>query len=187
MTLRFDLLSTPLAGLHLLQRKPLTDARGYLQRLFDAEELLACGWTQAIAQVNHTQTLHCGSVRGLHLQLPPQSEMKLITCLRGEVWDVAVDLRKKSPTFLHWHASLLSAENKRSYLIPAGFAHGFQALTDEVEMMYCHSAPYAPSCEMGLNPLDQALAITWPLAITEMSDKDRHWPMLESQFEGVSV
>lgn len=187
MTQRFDLIPQLLAGLHLLQRKPLADARGYLQRLFCAEELAGLGWTQPVAQVNHTYTLRKGSVRGLHLQLPPHAEMKLISCLRGEVWDVAVDLRKNSPTFLQWHAEILSAENQRSYLIPAGFAHGFQTLSDEVEMLYCHSQPYVPSCEMGLHVLDDSLAIKWPFAITEMSDKDRQWTRLDGSFQGVTV
>lgn len=187
MTSQFELLSTPIAGLHVLQRKPLIDTRGYLQRLFDAEALTVCGWQQAIAQVNHTMTLRRGSVRGMHLQLAPHAEMKLISCLRGEVWDVALDLRRNSPTFLQWHAQLLSADNKCSYVIPAGVAHGFQTMCDEVEMLYCHSAQYAPACEMGVNPVDPRLAIAWPLAITEMSDKDRQWRMLGGDFKGVEV
>lgn len=187
MMQRFDALPTPMAGLHLLQRKPLSDARGFFQRLFCAEELAEFGWTEAVAQVNHTLTLSKGSVRGLHLQLAPHAEMKLITCLRGAVWDVALDVRKDSATFLQWHAEILSAENQRSYLIPPGFAHGFQTLCDDVEMLYCHSQPYAPSGERGLNVLDGRLAITWPLAIAGMSDKDRQWPMLDAGFEGVNV
>lgn len=187
MTSRFDQLSTPIQGLMVLQRKPLADARGYLQRLFDADALAACGWHQAVAQVNHTLTLRRGSVRGMHVQRAPQAEMKLISCLRGAVWDVALDLRQNSPTFLQWHAQLLSAENHCAYLIPAGVAHGFQTMCDEVEMLYCHSAPYAPSCELGVNPLDARVAISWPLPVTEISDKDQQWPMLDGEFEGVIV
>ncbi|WP_423682102.1 dTDP-4-dehydrorhamnose 3,5-epimerase family protein [Undibacterium sp. WLHG33] len=187
MAQRFELLTTPIIGLSLLQRRPLADARGYFQRLFCADELVEFGWTQGVAQVNHTQTLEKGSVRGLHLQLPPHAEMKLITCLQGAVWDVAVDLRKDSPTFLQWHAEVLSAENKRSFLIPQGFAHGFQTLTDHVEMLYCHSHAYQPTAEMGLNVFDERLAIGWPLPVTAMSDKDRQWLLLDDDFEGVSV
>lgn len=165
----------------------MSDARGYLQRLFCSNELTEFGWTHAIAQINHTLTRRRGSVRGLHLQLPPHAEMKLITCLRGEVWDVAVDLRQHSDTFLQWHAVHLSADNQRSYLIPAGFAHGFQTLSDDVEMLYCHSAPYAPTCEMGVHALDERLAISWPLPIADMSDKDTNWVRLRPDFQGVSL
>lgn len=187
MTSCFNILDTPFAGLRLIRRQQFGDARGYLQRLFCVEELAAAGWTQPVAQVNHTYTKRAGSVRGLHLQLPPNSEMKLITCLRGEVWDVALDLRADSPTFLKWHAVHLSAENKTSYLIPQGFAHGFQTLTNEVEMLYCHSHAYVPSSEMSVNPFDARLDISWPLAMADISDKDRNSSMLSKDFQGVDV
>lgn len=184
---RFEISSTPLDNLYLLQRKVLGDQRGYFQRMFCATDLAELGWHEPIAQVNHTYTAVKGSIRGMHLQLPPSAEMKLITCMKGEVWDVALDLRADSATFLQWHAVLLSQANQRSYLIPAGFAHGFQTMSDEVEMLYCHSKPYAPADEMGLNPFDGRLAIKWPLGVTEMSDKDRNWPMLSKEFQGVIV
>jgi dTDP-4-dehydrorhamnose 3,5-epimerase len=187
MTQRFDLLLTPLPDLHVLLRKPLGDARGYLQRLFCADELASFGWSQAVAQINHTFTARKGSVRGLHLQVPPHAEMKLITCLRGEVWDVAVDLRSGSPTFLQWHAEFLSADNRRSYLIPPGFAHGFQTLSDEVDMMYCHSQSYAPASELSVNPFDARINIRWPLAVADISDKDSNSSMLNKDFQGVGV
>ena len=187
MTQRFDIVETDLAGLRVIKRQPIGDARGYLQRLFCSEELAAAGWLAPVAQVNHTYTKRAGSVRGLHLQLAPFAEMKLITCMRGEVWDVAVDLRANSATFLKWHALLLTAENKTSYLIPPGFAHGFQTLTDEVEMLYCHSQAYTPSSEMGLNVLDKKLNVSWPMAITDMSEKDKNWPMLDDAFQGIHV
>jgi dTDP-4-dehydrorhamnose 3,5-epimerase len=187
MTQRFDVLATPLSDLHLLQRKVLGDARGYLQRLFCADELASVGWAQAVAQINHTLTVRKGSVRGLHLQLPPHAEMKLITCLRGEVWDVAVDLRAGSPTFLQWHGELLSADNFRSYLIPPGFAHGFQSMSDEAEMLYCHSQSYMPSSELNVNPFDTRIDIRWPLAVADMSEKDRHSAMLSKDFQGVEI
>lgn len=187
MTRRFNLLATPLPDLHVFQRQHLGDARGYLQRLFCADELASFGWTQAVAQINHTFTIKKGSVRGIHLQMQPHSETKLITCLRGEVWDVAVDLRADSLTFLQWHAELLSADNQRSYLIPPGFGHGFQTLTDEVEMVYCHSQSYIPASEMSINPFDANIGVTWPLIVTEMSDKDRNTAMLTKDFMGVEV
>src|SRR3954471_20029197 len=130
----------PLRGLKLVERERREDARGFLSRLFDAGELAQAGWTGGIAQVNHTKTTGSGTVRGMHFQLPPHADTKLVSCLRGEVWDVAVDLRAESPTFMHWHAERLSASNGRAMLIPAGFAHGFQSLEDDVELVYCHSA-----------------------------------------------
>src|SRR5690554_6695588 len=105
---RFTVTNLPLAGLKRVQRQRLGDNRGFLARLFCAEELAAAGWTQPIAQINHTFTAKQGTVRGMHFQRPPHAEMKLVSCIRGEVWDVAVDLRVGSPTFLHWHAERLS-------------------------------------------------------------------------------
>ncbi|WP_329605160.1 dTDP-4-dehydrorhamnose 3,5-epimerase family protein [Undibacterium hunanense] len=187
MSGRFDFLATPITGLQLVQRKPRGDQRGYLQRLFCSDDMQELGWTAPIAQINHTYTARKGTLRGLHLQLQPFAEMKLVSCMKGEVWDVAVDLRAGSPHFLQWHAVLLSAQNQRSYLIPAGFAHGFQTMTDDVEMLYCHSQPYMPASEMGVHPMDSRLAITWPLAVSEMSDRDNHGISLDTDFQGVNV
>lgn len=176
----------PLAGLKMVERQRLGDARGYLSRLFCAEELAAADWIRPIAQINQTYTARRGTVRGLHFQYPPHAEMKLVNCLRGEVWDVAVDLRAGSPTFLQWHAEFLSADNSRALLIPEGFAHGFQTLTDEVEMLYCHSAAYVASAEGGLQPLDARLGIAWPLPVTELSARDAGHLPISAEFAGVS-
>ncbi|MGE4125612.1 MAG: dTDP-4-dehydrorhamnose 3,5-epimerase family protein [Pusillimonas sp.] len=184
---RFTITDLPLSGLQRVQRQRLGDNRGFLSRLFCAEELAAVGWTQPIAQINHTYTAKQGTVRGMHFQRPPHAEMKLVSCIRGEVWDVAVDLRIGSPTYLHWHAEQLSAENGCALLIPEGFAHGFQALTDDVELLYCHSAAYAAQAEGGLNPNDSCLAITWPLAMTELSVRDAGHALITADFEGVRV
>ena len=184
---RFELHPTPMASLLGIQRQRLGDARGHLSRLFCADELAAAGWQRPVAQINHTFTAARGTVRGLHYQRPPQAEMKLVSCLAGEVWDVAVDLRAGSPTFLHWHAERLSAENGRALLIPEGFAHGFQALRDDVQMLYLHSAAYAPGAEAGLNPLDPRLALPWPLPVGEMSERDRSHALLTASFEGVHL
>ena len=184
---RLTLSDLPLAGLKLVERQRFGDSRGFLSRLFCAEELAAAGWQKSIAQVNHSHTSTCGIVRGMHFQLPPYAEMKLVSCLRGKVWDVAVDLRADSSTFLHWHAEELSAENNRALLIPAGFAHGFQTLTDDAELLYCHSAAYRVESEAGLNPTDPELAIDWPLEIAELSDRDAQLPMVNRKFSGVLV
>jgi len=113
--------------------------------------------------------------------------MKIVSCLRGEIWDVAVDLRADSPTFLQWHAETLSAANGKSLLIPEGFAHGFQTLSNEVEMHYCHTAAYEPEAEGAIHPEDGSLAISWPLPITSMSDRDKSHPHLDNTFTGIRL
>lgn len=182
---RFSIFNTPMAGLKVIERQQKNDARGFLARLFCAEELAAAGWQKPIAQINQTFTHKKATVRGMHFQYPPHAEVKLVICLHGAVWDVAVDLRANSPTYLQWHAQELSATNLRAFLIPEGFAHGFQTLTDDCELLYLHSAIYAPEAEAGLNPLDPALSIDWMLDIAEMSVRDARHPMLNAQFRGV--
>ena len=171
----------------LVERQRLGDARGFLSRLFCAEELGEAGWNKPVVQINHSYTTRRGTVRGMHFQRPPHAEMKLVSCIRGEVWDVAIDVRAGSETFLRWHAERLSADNGRALLIPEGFAHGFQALTDDVELLYCHSAAYAAAAEAGLNAKDPMLGITWPLPITELSPRDAQHPLLNEQFAGVAL
>lgn len=182
---RFTVTDLPLAGLKRVQRRRLGDSRGSLSRLFCTEELASAGWVKPIAQINHTYTAKHGTVRGMHFQQQPRAEMKLVSCIRGEVWDVAVDLRAGSPTFLHWHAEQLSTENGCALLIPEGFAHGFQTLTDGVEMLYCHSEAYAADVEGGVNPADPRLGIAWPLAIAELSARDAAHALITADFEGV--
>ena len=184
---RFTLLSEPLPGSRLIQREVLGDSRGTLSRLFCVEELSVLGWGPCVAQINLTCTARSGTIRGLHFQYPPHAEKKLVTCIRGRVWDVIVDIRAGSPTFLMWHAEELSDENHRSLLIPEGFAHGFQTLSDEVEMLYCHSAAYVAAAEGGLYPLDPYLQISWPLPITEFSARDRQHPALNDSFQGIII
>jgi len=182
---RFAIGKTALAGLAVVQRQRLSDSRGFLSRIFCAEELAAAGWTVPIAQINHTLTSRKGTVRGMHFQHPPHAEAKLVSCLRGSVFDVAVDLRHGSPSFLHWHGVELSAANGRALLIPPGFAHGFQALTDDAELLYCHSSAYTPAAEGAVHPLDPTLAIEWPLAVAELSERDANHPRIDGTFEGV--
>lgn len=182
---RFTITSLPLPGLKLVRRQLVGDSRGWLTRLFCADELHDAGWDRPISQINHTRTAERGAVRGLHFQYPPHAELKLVSCISGEVWDVAVDLRAGSPTFLQWHAERLSAADATALLIPEGFAHGFQTLTADAELLYCHSAPYAPAAEGGVHPLDPALGISWPLPVVALSPRDTgHAPLTES-FAGI--
>jgi dTDP-4-dehydrorhamnose 3,5-epimerase len=185
--IRFTSLDTPLAGLKIVERQQLGDSRGFFSRLFCCNELAAAGWHKPIAQINQTITQKQGTVRGMHFQHTPHAEMKLVTCLRGAVWDVAVDLRNGSPTFLKWHAEELSAANHRALLIPEGFAHGFQTLTDDCELIYLHSMAYRQESEAGLNLYDPMLSITWPQVINELSTRDAQHPMLDHQFQGITL
>jgi dTDP-4-dehydrorhamnose 3,5-epimerase len=184
---RFRVVETPIAGLRIVERAPRADERGFLARLFCADELQAAGWNKPIAQINQTMTRRMGAVRGLHFQFLPHAEMKLVSCIRGEVWDVALDLRQGSPTFLKWFGVNLSAENFRALLIPEGFAHGFQALAEGCELIYFHTCAYHAASEGGINPEDPRVAIRWPREIAEMSPRDRGHPMLSPAFQGISA
>jgi len=181
----FDFIETPLAGLFRVDRKPVTDSRGFFSRFFCAEDFKEIGFNKSIAQMNNTQTRQMGAIRGMHFQYPPHTEIKIVTCTQGEIFDVAVDIRRGSPTFLQYHSEILSAENQASLYIPEGFAHGFQTLTDDCHLLYMHSAFYAPDSESALNAQDPMLAINWPREVTDISERDRNHPLLNSQFEGV--
>ena len=184
---RFTFFDTPLAHLKIIERQRLEDARGFLSRLFCSDDFAIAGWHKPIAQINQTRTQKQGTVRGLHFQHAPYGEMKLVTCLRGAVWDVAVDLRGESATFLQWYGLELSATNCRALLIPEGFAHGFQTLVEDSELFYLHSTAYAPGAEAGLNPIDPRLSIAWPLPVAELSDRDAKHLMLDDQFKGIRL
>ena len=155
--------------------------------MFCTDALKSIIGQRSIVQINHTLTAKAGTVRGMHFQNPPHSEMKLISCLRGKVFDVAVDLRKNSSTFMHWHQVLLTEDNHKTFVIPEGFAHGFQTLSDDCELLYLHTATYAPAAESGLNALDPRLAITWPIQIKERSKRDQQYEMLTLDFIGLCI
>ncbi len=184
---RFRIVDTALQDLKVVIRERRSDERGFLSRLFCAEELAAAGWRRGVAQINHTLTRLPGSVRGMHFQRAPDLEAKLVSCLRGRVWDVAVDLRAGSPTLLRWHAEELSPDNGRALLIPEGFAHGFQVLDAGSELLYLHSMPYAPQSEAALNALDPRLGIAWPLPVGDRSARDQAHPLLTDEFQGIAA
>lgn len=184
---RFEIVPTPLNGVKVVQRAAIEDERGFLSRLFCAEEFSSHGMMAGIVQINHTLTRHQRMIRGMHFQRAPHAEAKLISCLRGEVFDVAVDLRKDSPTFLQWFGQLLSPGNRRSMYIPPGCAHGFQAMVDDCELVYLHSAAYVPTAEGGIHPQDPAVAINWPLPVSMMSNRDQGHPMIDKRFEGLEL
>ncbi len=187
MNQNLDFLTCPLAGVYVIRRNPIRDKRGFFERFFCSTELESIGMKQPIAQINHTLTRCKGTVRGFHYQNPPYTETKIVSCIRGKVFDVAVDIRRGSSTFLQWHGEILSEESNTSLYIPDGFAHGFQALTDNCEMFYLHTMPYQAEAEGALNVQDPCLNVHWPLEITELSDRDRGHPMISDDFFGVTV
>lgn len=183
----FDIVDVALSGVKVLERNPLEDSRGFFCRFFCARELASAGLHKPIAQMNHTLTRKRGAVRGMHFQQPPYAEMKIVSCMKGAIFDVAVDIRAGSPTFLQWHAEILSQNNFKSLLIPEGFAHGFQVLEPETELLYLHTEFYKKSSEGGISYDDPAIGIEWPLPVTEVSEKDREHPPLAKGFTGIKA
>jgi len=165
----------------------LSDQRGSFTRLYCEYELKAIIGQRRIVQINLSQTKSCGAVRGLHFQYPPHAEMKLIRCLKGRAWDVALDLRARSPTFLQSHAEELSPGNARMVVIPEGCAHGFQALEAETELLYLHTQFYAPEAEGGICCTDPRVGINWPLPITDISLRDASHPAILPEFRGITL
>lgn len=173
---------TPIPGVQVLVGEPFIDHRGSFLNAYRAQEpLFAKAWgDRSIAQVNISRTETLGAIRGLHLQSPPHSEAKLVRCLRGCVWDVAVDLRPRSPTYGHWHAVELSPGAANALLIPEGCAHGFQVLEPGSELLYLHSGAWVPEAETGVRFDDPELFIHWPLTPPVLSERDLALPLLGS-------
>jgi dTDP-4-dehydrorhamnose 3,5-epimerase len=175
-----------LSGAYIIEPNKYEDSRGSFSRVFCQEELSNI-FNGNIVQINHSITSKKGSVRGLHFQYPPTSEIKMVKCIKGSVFDVIVDIRENSTTFLQWFGTVLSAENMRMLYIPKGFAHGFQTLEEDTQMLYIHSEVYAPENEGALNILDPQLAIEWPLPLGNLSERDVHHPKIDKDFKGILV
>lgn len=178
---------TSVSGAFVVTSRPIRDHRGQFTRLFDSDLLRSIHEDRPIVQVNHSHTRQVGAVRGMHFQRAPYLESKWVRCLRGRVFDVAVDLRRGSPTFLRHAAVELSSENGNMFFIPEGCAHGFQVIEPDSELLYLHTAPYSPESEGAVRWDDPVLAIDWPLAPTDISERDRSHPDLTDQFEGLIV
>lgn len=172
---------TPLAGLLEVERLRKGDHRGFFSRFFDAAAFAEAGWPGGVAQINHTLTQEPGTIRGMHFQYRPHGEWKYVSCLVGEVYDVAVDLRRGSATYGRSFGAVLSARKGNSLLIPTGFAHGFQTLEPDCELIYLHSVAYAPDFEGGLDAVDPDLAIDWPRPVAARSPRDAALPRLNQQ------
>ena len=170
------ILPTPLAGAHLIELEKRGDHRGFFARVFCEREFAAAGLETRFVQANTSLSTRRGALRGMHYQLPPAAEVKLVRCVRGALYDVIMDLRPDSATFGKWFGVELTAENRAMMYVPRGFAHGFITLADDTEALYLVSAFYAPEMERGIRFDDPHFAVRWPLAPVELSDKDRAWP-----------
>lgn len=167
---------TPLKDVHLVDLDKRGDERGFFARLFCTEEFGQAGLNREFQQINTSLSAKRGTLRGMHYQLMPSGEVKVVRCIRGALWDVVIDLRPDSPTFRQWFGAELSAENRTMLYVPRGFAHGFVTLTDDAEAVYLVSDPYAPTLERGLRWNDPAIGIRWPVEPIEVSPKDSSWP-----------
>lgn len=176
---------TSLKGSYIIDLNLFEDERGWFARTYCKNEFAEIGFTKEWVQMNHSFTKQKGTVRGMHYQLPPFSEIKLVRCIAGAVYDVIVDLRKDSATFLQWFGAELSAENKKMFYIPEGFAHGFQAMTDNCELIYHHSQFYKPGAEGGIRYSDLKVNIKWLLPVTTVSERDAQHPLLDENFKGI--
>ena len=169
-------LNTKLDGAWLIQLDPTHDNRGFFVRTYCLEEFAARGLEASYPQHSLSFTARRGTLRGMHYQREPHSEAKLVRCTKGAIWDVIIDIRAASPTYRQWEAFELSDSNISQLYVPKGFAHGFQTLTDDVEVSYLISEPYIPEAADGLQYNDPSFNIAWPAPITAISEKDLRWP-----------
>ncbi|MEM1340702.1 MAG: dTDP-4-dehydrorhamnose 3,5-epimerase [Pseudomonadota bacterium] len=176
--------STPLAGAYVIEQQQIPDDRGFFARAFCAREFEDHGLQPAVAQMNLSFNHKAGTLRGLHYQRAPATEAKCIRCLKGAIYDVIVDMREDSPTYLQHFGIELSAENRLALYVPDMFAHAYLTLTDGAEALYSVSEFYTPGVEAGLRYDDPALGITWPQEIAVISEKDRSWPLLGERPQG---
>jgi len=184
---KLTITKTPIEGLCVVETDAFNDHRGAFARWFCENELKEIIGNRRIKNVNFSRTVEKGAIRGMHFQKPPKAELKMVRCIRGKILDVAVDLRKNSPTYLRHYALELSATNMKLFVIPEGFAHGFQSLEDDAEIMYLVTEFYSPEDEGGVRYSDPKLQITWPLPISDISVKDMNHPLIEDSFKGFDV
>ncbi|MHA1284394.1 MAG: dTDP-4-dehydrorhamnose 3,5-epimerase [Promethearchaeota archaeon] len=180
-------IKTELEGLYIVELEGFKDHRGSFYRLYCENEFKIINHQKKIVQINHSSTKVKGTVRGMHFQYPPKSEIKIIKCLSGRVFDVAVDLRKNSPTFLKWFGIILTPANNKMIYIPEGFAHGFQTLEDDTELLYLHTEFYDPSFEGGVRFDDPKLDIKWPLKPINISERDKNFKLIDNNFKGLEI
>ncbi len=170
-------IETDLKGAYIIELEPKEDERGFFARIFCQNEFKKNGIDFNIVQCNISYNKKKGTIRGMHYQVEPYEEAKLVICIKGAIYDVAIDLRENSPTYGQWVAVELSEENKKMFLIPKGFAHGFQTLTDNCEVLYLMSEFYSPEHSAGVRWDDPFFNIKWPLEPSVISEKDKNWPL----------
>lgn len=180
-----NLIETVIPGACIVESAAFQDNRGAFARLFCTQELQTVVGQRKIVQINHSMTQSVGAVRGLHYQKSPHAEMKIVRCLKGRVFDVAVDLRQDSPTFKKWTGVELTPENRIAFVIPEGCAHGFQVLEEGSELLYLHTAFYTPEAEGGVRFDDPMIGVDWPLSPTDLSVRDLNHPLMKEDFKGI--
>lgn len=178
---------TPLGGARLIDLEKRGDERGFFARLFCEKEFSQEGLVRQFVQINTSLTGKRGTLRGMHYQLPPAAEVKVVRCIRGALYDVILDLRPDSPTFGQSFGAELSAENRTMMYVPQGFAHGFVTLAEDTEVFYLVHAFYAPDHERGIRFNDPRFGIHWPIEPLELSDKDRCWPDFNPTYHGTDL
>jgi dTDP-4-dehydrorhamnose 3,5-epimerase len=176
---------TPLEGARVIELEKRGDDRGFFARVFCENEFRDAGLETRFLQINNSLSSKKGTLRGMHYQLAPSAEVKVVRCVRGSLWDAIADLRPDSPTFGKWFGAELSAENRRMMYVPRGFAHAILTLTDDTEAVYLVSDFYAPAEERGVRWNDPWLGIDWPIEPNEISPKDAAWPDFDPEFHGV--
>jgi dTDP-4-dehydrorhamnose 3,5-epimerase len=176
---------TAVHGAHLIDLERRGDDRGFFARFFCENEFADAGLIKHFAQINTSLTQKRGTLRGMHYQLPPSAEVKVVRCIKGALFDVVLDLRPDSPTFGKWFGETLDAENRTMMYVPEGCAHGFVTLADDTEALYLVSHPYGPEDERGIRFNDPRFAIDWPVSPTEVSAKDSNWPDFDPAFHGI--
>jgi dTDP-4-dehydrorhamnose 3,5-epimerase len=178
---------TVLRGSYVVDLKLFSDERGWFARTFCKKEFEQIGHIKEWVQLNHSFTNHTGSLRGMHFQFPPYTEIKMVRCIAGAIYDVIIDIRQGSATFLQWFGTELSAANKKMLYIPEGFAHGFQTLTDNSELIYHHTSFYTPGAEGGIRYDDAKINIKWKGPVVEISERDKQHPYLDETFTGIKL
>lgn len=176
---------TKLKGAFVILLQLISDDRGGFARTFCKKEFGQIGHTKEFVQLNHSYNTLKGTIRGMHYQVPPYQEIKLIRCVKGIVNDVIIDVRKDSETFLQYVSVELSEQNKKMIYVPEGFAHGFQTLSDNTELIYHHTHYYTPNADAGLNYADEALNIKWNLPVSIISEKDKKYKLINNTFKGI--
>jgi dTDP-4-dehydrorhamnose 3,5-epimerase len=178
---------TKIKGLYIAELEPLSDDRGFFLRAYCNKELEKINIEKSIKQINHSSTSTVGAIRGMHYQNTPHAEIKMVRCISGEVFDVAVDLRQDSDTFLQWHGEYLNSKNFKMMVIPEGFAHGFQVIKPNSELLYFHTESYTQKADSGVLFNDEKIGIEWPLQVTDISDRDLKHNSITKEFKVLNI